>query len=519
MVSLLSVGQHVERAGAVPSAVLHHKPDLPASLDQYAEPGNVIIVTAQQRIRHPERLRQWRAKGAIVMAYVNLVGHHEPYDPIDESLVGGAFPEQWIYPGNLVSWPGTRLLNLEINSPVATYNGFTGQWGDYAVRWIRDKVIGDGQLFNGVLLDVWGDKVWNVNVGGPGTAWEQGVAKWTRQLRELVGPDIYLVGNTTQSRLTARYLNGRMWESFTTVPSGSWNQLDGPNDGLVQTFAWPEWHRPQLDILWRNEGSPSAATKKMLVDAAARVTVTGRDIAVGASDHVGGFPAPFGGGGGAAPVAPVVPPRSPSASPTPLPPGAVRPAPTLVSTMFGRSAAGWSLDRGPRSSMRTSRRGLQVVTARVARSRAMAWRKLSATGDVEVATRIRVSPRSVSVPGARAVLSVVAKGGARREVGVLRTKAGGTRWGTWVRRQDGRRVNVRVSKVRVRNTWVNVRLKTGWNARKADVIHVGSARALVAPIGRLSNRRPVRVGVGLGPVSGRSAAGSMVVRSIQVFAQ
>ena len=82
-------------AGAIPSAVVHYKPSLPASLDQYAAPGNVIVVTAEQRNRNPARLREWRAKGAIVMAYVNLVDHRAPLDPIENDLYGGAFPQAW----------------------------------------------------------------------------------------------------------------------------------------------------------------------------------------------------------------------------------------------------------------------------------------------------------------------------------------------------------------------------------------------------------------------------------------
>ena len=296
-------------ANAIPSAVVHYQPSLPASLDQYAAPGNVIIVTAQQRERNPARLRAWRARGAIVMAYVNLVDHRALLDPIEEDLYGGAFPQAWKYPGNLSNWGGTTLLNLSRSSPVATYNGFTGRWGEYAARWIRDRVIGDGSLFNGVFLDVWGDTVWSLGIGGAGSDWEAGIAAWGQEIRRLVGPGIYLVGNNTQTPLTAAPLNGRMWESFESRRSG-WNHLTGDGNGLIHTFRW-NWHRPQLDILWRNEANPSEETKEMLNAAAERVSVTGTDIAVGSSDHRGGFPAPFGRGGGQAPVAPVVPPASP----------------------------------------------------------------------------------------------------------------------------------------------------------------------------------------------------------------
>ena len=43
-----------------------------------------------------------------------------------------------------------------------------------------------------------------------------------------------------------------------------------------------QWASPRLMILWRNEASPSADTKRMLNAAARRASRTGRDIAVGA---------------------------------------------------------------------------------------------------------------------------------------------------------------------------------------------------------------------------------------------
>lgn len=155
-------------------------------------------------------------------------------------------------------------------------------------------MIGDGRLFNGVLLDVWGDRVWSLGVGGRGSTWDQGVTSTSRAIREKVGPKIYLVANNTPSPEAARWLNGRMFESFDAHGSG-WNQLTGGGEtpGLLRTMRW-QWFAPRLMILWRNEASPSAETRKMLQDAARRASVTGRDIAVGASDHQHGIPAPFG---------------------------------------------------------------------------------------------------------------------------------------------------------------------------------------------------------------------------------
>ena len=284
----------VPSAGAVPAAIVSYSPTPDPRVDAYARPGNVIVVTMDMRVRDPARVLRWRAKGAIVLAYVNAVDYPQrSLGPLEGRLYGGAFPQRWLYPGGASNWPGTRLLDLRQGAARATFRGYTGTWGGYAARFIKRQVIGDGRLFNGVFLDVWGDRVWSLGIGGRGTAWDRGVTATSKAIRDQVGSGVYLVANSTPSPAAARYLNGRMFESFDSRGAG-WNQLTGLGEtpGLLGTMRW-RWYGPRLMILWRNEASPSATTKKMLNDAALRATRTGRDIAVGASDHQRGIPAPF----------------------------------------------------------------------------------------------------------------------------------------------------------------------------------------------------------------------------------
>ncbi len=279
----------------VKAAVVAYAPAPGPSVDAYARPGNVMIVTMDLRLRDPQRILSWRRKGAIVLAYVNAVDHPDrSLGPLEERLYGGSFPERWIHPDGLSNWPGTRLLDLSEGAPVATYRGYTGTWGGYVARFIGREVIGDGRFFNGVFLDVWGDRVWSVDVGGRGSAWDRGVTEASRAIREEVGPGVYLVANNTPSPETARFLNGRMFEGFDSEGDG-WNALTGGGEtpGLLKSMRW-EWAEPRLMVLWRNEASPSAETVAMLRDSAQRASRTGRDIAVGASDHQQGIPAPFG---------------------------------------------------------------------------------------------------------------------------------------------------------------------------------------------------------------------------------
>jgi len=291
------LGAAAASAGGVPAAVVSYSARPAPAVDAYARPGNVIIVTMDMRVRDPKRIKRWRKKGAIVLAYVNGVDYPDrALGPLEKRLYGGAFPtSRWLYPGAPSNWPGTRLLDLRANSKVARYRGFRGRWGDYVARFIKRQVIRDGSLFNGVFLDVWGDRVWALGIGGRGTAWDRGVVRWSRAIRAQVGKRIYVVANNTPSPAAARYLNGRMYESFESRRSG-WNHLTGKGEtpGLLPLMRW-RWASPRLMILWRNEASPDSGTKNMLLGAARRASRTGRDVAVGSSDHHYGIPAPFAG--------------------------------------------------------------------------------------------------------------------------------------------------------------------------------------------------------------------------------
>ncbi len=545
------------RASAIPSAVVHYGPALPAGLDQYAAPGNVIVVTAEQRNRNPARIRAWRAKGANVFAYVNLVDWRGPLDAIEQNLYGGSFPSSWFL-GSYSNYPGTRLLNLEDTSPVATYNGFTGTWGQYAARWVRNEVIKDGTLFNGVFLDVWGDQLYNVPVGGPGTRWDAGIAKWGQELRAQVGSDIFLIGNNTQSHATAAPLNGQMWESFDSRGSG-WNHLTGlgVHQGLVHVFPWPEWRKPQLDILWRNQANPDQATKDMLVAAAQRVTATGTDVAVGASDHQGGFPAPFGSGGSAptsptippAPPAPVVPRPTTPATPAPKPgvpavvggvsgvgavttvtaiPGAGPPitGKRLVLSSFARGElAPWSRlrSRGATvvSSGSASGGKVALVTARKTGAFATLSTLVAAHKVTTTVVRVRVPTIQLPVGRTRALLVLGSSDGHSRQVGVVRVASGDLRWAIWTRTASGARTGLSVSdKVLPLQTWVTLRATTDWSTPAGtDALRIGRDVVLRARAGVLADRQVQRVTVGLGRSSSDAEAAAVLVRSIAVIAR
>lgn len=477
-------------AHAVPSAVVSYASTAPAALDQYAAPGNVIVVPMQQRENAPARIKAWRAKGAIVLAYVNAIDWFggDGIAPMQHQLYGsaGTFPSAWKY-GSYSNFGGKPLLNLRSDCPVATFNGFTGTWGEYVADFVKNTVIKDGTVFNGVFLDVWGAKLYNVpdSLTGIGTPWEAGIVKWSQRMRANVGQDIYLVGNAVQSPATARQLNGRMWESF----DGNGHNLtgDGPYPGLLVNQTWT-WSEPRLTILWRNEANPSQATKDMLVASAKRAMKTSSDIAVGASDLQTGIPAPFGGALGAAPPSPVVPtgptpagsspsPAAPKAPGSTVPPGGAGGAgssPGATGGSGGTTAGGgtskggvggsWKADELLRNWRSPGGSRISVIdeaAGRALRVRASLGRDTLLSTPIPSWTRlsidasIRIGPMRASGRTPRLVSSVT-NGGRRLAAGFARGGDGRLHWAMW-RGGPQQPAHLAVSKETVRSgAWTGV---------------------------------------------------------------
>ncbi len=537
-------------ASAVPSAVVSYANTPPAIVDSYAGPGNVIVVTAQQGEVAAARIKAWRAKGTIVLAYVDAVdwyGSQSGLFQIQRDLYGTAatFPSAWKYAG-YSNYGGSPLLDLRDSSPVATFNGFTGQWGEYVANYIKNRVIKDGSVFNGVFLDVWGGKLWNNGIGnvtGNGTAWEAGIAKYTKSIRDKVGPNIFIVGNTTQTAPTARYMNGRMWESFTT--SGSWSQLTGggPYPGIIESNKWT-WAEPRLTLLWRNESNPSQATKDMLVNASKQA---GPGFAVGSGDLGTAFPAPFGGGGGTAPATPVVPPTgapapaTPAATPKPATPAPkpATPAPgsqtssgstsnptpgvTAVPGKPGKVRGSWKAGDLLKTWKKSSSGRVKVVKPKsgtqLLRVRASLGRDsvlstpLAAWKNLSVDSNLRLGTMSANGRSPRLVTSVTDSTG-RLSAGVARGADGRLHWAMW-RGTGTTTTNLAISKELVTSgAWTGVSMSLTRDAKGIDRrLIVNGRTVLIVRDPQLSGKNP-RLHVGLAGASRKPWAGVVDVQKV-----
>jgi hypothetical protein len=203
---------------------------------------DLVVVDSEwaHRVDHSmfTQLRQ-RNPRIVLLAYVNVVDYPprlgSPGYYADryslwqyQDSVTSTFPEQWLArtaAGQSVSeWPNSVMTNLADTAPEV--NGQT--FGEYAADWVIDRVWSTG-LWDGILLDVWGDRVygsdragWDVDgdgvddpeaaIYGPGGPWERGITRAEEILRKAM-PNAILVANGDRSLVDQR-LDGRAFESF-----------------------------------------------------------------------------------------------------------------------------------------------------------------------------------------------------------------------------------------------------------------------------------------------------------------
>jgi hypothetical protein len=209
---------------------------------------DVVVIDSEWAHRVPrtwfQRLRA-ADPGVCLLAYVNLVdrpdrlGTHrywaDRYSLWQFTVSGtSTFPRRWLAvtgSGKHVSeWPGTSMANLTAHAPMV--EGQT--YAQYAANWVADTVWATG-LWDGILLDVWGDRVYNADIDawdsngdgvdepasriyGAGSPWARGLADAERIMRARM-PAAVLVANGDRT-LGGTGLDGLAWESFADPESG-----------------------------------------------------------------------------------------------------------------------------------------------------------------------------------------------------------------------------------------------------------------------------------------------------------
>lgn len=235
---------------------------------------DVVVVDHEWEHRVPRSFfRRLRAAdpGVCLLAYVNLVDFPDrlgsrgywanryrlwQYSAPETS----SFPRRWLArtaAGEPVSeWPKTTMANLTVHGPRVDGESYP----EYAARWVVDTVWASG-LWDGVLLDVWGDRVYTADadawdsdrdgadepedlIYGAGHPWARGLRTAERLLRRAL-PDAVLVANGDRT-LRANRLDGRAWESFVDPRSGRPASAD-PAD-YVRVSSAPGGRRPGVAL-------------------------------------------------------------------------------------------------------------------------------------------------------------------------------------------------------------------------------------------------------------------------------
>ena len=232
---------------------------------------DVVVIDNEWAHRKPGIFGEIRAANPSVkiLAYISWTDRTDSFaaptkDPWwsnrNQYLAG--IPEQWLATradGRAVSeFPGSTMINLTDQAPVVRGQ----QAWQFAADWTVEHILKD-RLWDGVMLDVWGDRifnpgaqVWDINrdgrdetsdqIYGADRPWERGASAAEAVIRKRAPNSIVVVNNVRTFRKSL--IDGRVWENFADDRIGrEWafdvkEYVDGSGDpmrrqpGLQMTF-------------------------------------------------------------------------------------------------------------------------------------------------------------------------------------------------------------------------------------------------------------------------------------------
>jgi len=243
-------------------------------LDSYLHPDegrllakwDVLILSAAAQEWRPEVFKTIRQKNpdVIILAYVSVSGVSRGSSDFErfQSKDYDNIPSNWWLKSSsqdrLGYWPGANILNVTDLSPTNTLGQ---RWNEWLPEWIADNIYSTG-YWDGIFLDEAFPAVSWINSGdidlnGDGvaedketinTAWQAGVEKITKNLRDRIGPNAYLEVNGASSYTT--YTNGRMHENIFRV-GGNWSNTMNSYIDTQQASGY----EPKLSLINSNTGN------------------------------------------------------------------------------------------------------------------------------------------------------------------------------------------------------------------------------------------------------------------------
>lgn len=235
---------------------------------------DLVVVDSEWAHRAPRRyFNQLRAAdpGVCILAYVNLVDHPDQLGTPKywahryslwrfQDSKTSTFPQQWLATtsgGKQVSeFANSSMANLTDHAP--RIDGQT--YAEYAAKWVDETVWSTG-LWDGVFLDVWGDRIYTADVDawdsdgdgvdepadaiyGARSPWARGARLAERIMRARM-PGAILVANGDRT-LRDSNLDGLVWESFVDPHAGRDPADDFRN--YVTSIAKGEHRRPGVSV-------------------------------------------------------------------------------------------------------------------------------------------------------------------------------------------------------------------------------------------------------------------------------
>ncbi len=169
----------------------------------------------------------------IILPYIATVSWNDLYwnDPLHQKLYKGITNDMWLKNGSgkqTSVWSNTRALNLNT------------KWKTHLAHFVKNSVLSSG-LWDGVFYDEVQDSIsWlgsvDVNKDGNNDSRSQADSLWAKNYKELfsitrslLGDNEIIVINGSSNKEFAPYLNGRMFETFSSNNSkmSDWSEQAG----------------------------------------------------------------------------------------------------------------------------------------------------------------------------------------------------------------------------------------------------------------------------------------------------
>lgn len=216
---------------------------------------DVVVLDMENQVANPDALRKLKELNPdiILLAYITSQEiRDDALGAMRKKLASGIKDEWYLYnteKSKVSYWPGTHMLNIADNAPIAEGKKFN----EYLAQFVAQEILATG-LWDGVFYDnTWAGLDWftnkqaDLNIDGVADSdvdvrWRNGYGELFDQTRRLAGEKYFIVGNLGPGHIEyTEKLDGALLESF---PQFGWK-----HGMYVYDYQESQGRRPKIILI------------------------------------------------------------------------------------------------------------------------------------------------------------------------------------------------------------------------------------------------------------------------------